>query len=1391
MKKFLSLVLALVMTMSLVTVSAGAKDFTDSGELSGEQYEEAVNVMSEMGIIDGYSDGDFRPQGTLTRGAAAKIIACMMLGKTTAEALGTQAAPFKDVPVGSTFAGYIAYCVEAGLIDGYADGTFRPSGTLTGFAFLKMLLTALGYDSSIEGYTGTNWTVNVASRATQIGLTDGNDEFVGTRAATREEACLYAVNTLKATLVEYENKGQEIVVSDGTVINVRPSAPTYVTSNIAGAATSIDDTYDNTRQDYTVEFAEKYQPDLELDGTTDVFGRPAHIWTWKNDEIGTYVDYDKLVAEYTTKVTGRDLYDALGKSALDACKDRVYIYVDGETDGDILGNAYFTENQITRSYTDTVGETGNGVLTQVFHDTRADEITIAVINTYLAKADEDYDDKNDDVDLTVYEIQKDGRVYMKTEDQKETMSVEGEDFAIEDVTEDQLFLVTVADGEIQTMADPEILSETTLVNFRLGKYVTADTQYDYADTAMYDEEVLDMYDDANMKDVTYNVILDEYGYMIGIELNQEPDQYLFLTGIDLGSSNLSKRNADANVIFMSGEMDTITVDMRDSVMTWVADTDGDGKYDVETDDLSKLTTALKADSDKKTRAQLNTWCTYTVDANGVYTLEQVADRTIAKDDAEDKAVKVAQSADDAVSGTMTIDQRNVSLSGYGSSRVYGNDDTVYLTVDPADDMENIVDRNGNNVTIIDDVSSVVTGVKNVKLTVKDLTAATAPVNEVYTLYNSDGYVIAAVVLGEDEGITTNYAYVTSSDVNREAYSSNEWTWTREVVINGKLVELAEVGTSLRYLDDMDQGDWYEVKYDANGNVRSAKEIDFTADGALDGDAGIGNNLNRNEDEFAIDVKELNEPVNATENLMEAYDTVVLSDETTVEKLTFKNGTLYTNRLATEGFAVSANVNVVLVLASKIDRNGNYDTFDDVDDSYTGYSGLEKAIRDLNADNGNGFAAGNVEVQAVIENGAATSIIINDKTPAGTLVGPTPSSEMNYAQFGAGNTIDVYAYAVTDPTSTVVRDQAVSFLQNMGYTVNGSVQTASGWRIYASAYGSGYTFNTALNTMYKITAPDGAVYYRVASATLSLTGLDGKYLSDVAANAKGAYVDTDADSIFAVGAATYNVDAAEAVNFDITLTDDLYKVEIDGGSNTYYKDGARVDCNFPGSWVADDTTGENLPLVEGDLIVNGKDIDVTTPADGKIQVTIMHVDGTSDVVLANEGDQLDNNDGLEHYFTVGAPKDGSQFFAASADKYTVTGEDVTLYDGFRKVTLTDTSINHMGNTTVDWSGEDLYTAVGGQKYAAINSDITAVVTTDSVGFTPSSANVVLTASTTGSATVEGEVTTDYVAANSTQPVVANSTTSTVTFLNGVAYGGGAVTFTFTMATADATLTISAA
>ena len=58
MKKFLSLVLALVMTMSLVTVSAGARTSVMNGSIT---YKEAVDVISGIGVVDGYSGGDFKP----------------------------------------------------------------------------------------------------------------------------------------------------------------------------------------------------------------------------------------------------------------------------------------------------------------------------------------------------------------------------------------------------------------------------------------------------------------------------------------------------------------------------------------------------------------------------------------------------------------------------------------------------------------------------------------------------------------------------------------------------------------------------------------------------------------------------------------------------------------------------------------------------------------------------------------------------------------------------------------------------------------------------------------------------------------------------------------------------------------------------------------------------------------------------------------------------------------------------------------------------------------------------------------------------------------------------------------------------------------------------------
>jgi len=274
MKKFLSLVLALVMTMSLVTV-AGAS-FTDAADVN---YDEAVDVMTALEVVGGYADGSFNPEGTLTRGAAAKIICNILVGPETAATLVANAAPFADVPANHTFAGYIAYCVNEGIISGYADGTFRPAATLTGYAFMKMLLGAIGYNSAV--YTGTNWAINVAKDVVNADLDNGLEgKFNGNKALTREEACLYAFNALNAYTASY-SEGSKVTV--GGVEVVTGAGDVEVSDTELLRHVKFEDlTKNNAKKDTdTVKY--------------DALGRPAVIWYFDGEKIGTYAETADLV----------------------------------------------------------------------------------------------------------------------------------------------------------------------------------------------------------------------------------------------------------------------------------------------------------------------------------------------------------------------------------------------------------------------------------------------------------------------------------------------------------------------------------------------------------------------------------------------------------------------------------------------------------------------------------------------------------------------------------------------------------------------------------------------------------------------------------------------------------------------------------------------------------------------------------------------------------------------------------------------------------------------------------------------------------------------------------------------------------------------------------------
>jgi hypothetical protein len=580
MKKFLSLVLALVMTMSLVTVSAGAKDFTDSSKI---QYTEAVDVMSAVKVIDGYAEGDFRPSTTLTRGAAAKIICNLILGPTTAGALVADAAPYKDVPTNHTFAGYIAYCQKEGIISGYADGTFRPANSLTGYAFMKMLLGALGYDAEVEGYTGPNWSVNVAKRALNIGLADDlNGEFNGVKAVNREEACLYALNTLTADMVEYDAK--TTVSTNGTTVVIAGSKAKEMVNN------------GNTdgkifTKDGVMQFAEKYFDNLTVKTGSDDFSRPANVWKVKAEEIGTYTNTPD--ASYTKKVEVGDIYKDLGLGSKIE-KKNVSVYVDG------VANASQPAYAITKG--DDANKYGdNGVLTEVFYDDDAETVTITEINTYI-----------DSINKTVKATdKKDAYVVVTAEGPVPVQGFDNE-FETDEKFEDDAYVLYTYSLSAKEIKSVELAKKVE------GKVTVAEN----SDTNNNDKKALTidgtrykaakMIGGENLADVSvkqdYTIYVDSYGYMIYVEENEEIGDYALILNIKGGSDwYLGNR---VELLFTDGTTKIVTTDKdyaakkgmtKNQIVTYKVN-DG-GEYTLKALDSTKTfaetdNTTFKMENDK-------------------------------------------------------------------------------------------------------------------------------------------------------------------------------------------------------------------------------------------------------------------------------------------------------------------------------------------------------------------------------------------------------------------------------------------------------------------------------------------------------------------------------------------------------------------------------------------------------------------------------------------------------------------------------------------------------------------------------------------------------------------------------------------------------------------------
>ena len=195
------------------TMFASAKVYEDVQP--GSEFSEAITMLSDLGIIQGKTDGKYHPEETITRAEACALIARLLTGDPNVSNFGG-AQNFTDVVKGSWQDSAIGYCVANGITVGVGNGKFEPNRAINDQEFLTMMVRALGYETPDvkQGYPFSYMTV-----ANAIGLRQDTEMMANTDALRGEDAQVI----YNALFVDYAKGAKMINTTHGTSVEKYPT----------------------------------------------------------------------------------------------------------------------------------------------------------------------------------------------------------------------------------------------------------------------------------------------------------------------------------------------------------------------------------------------------------------------------------------------------------------------------------------------------------------------------------------------------------------------------------------------------------------------------------------------------------------------------------------------------------------------------------------------------------------------------------------------------------------------------------------------------------------------------------------------------------------------------------------------------------------------------------------------------------------------------------------------------------------------------------------------------------------------------------------------------------------------------------------------------------------
>jgi hypothetical protein len=575
-KKVLSLVLALVMVLgSFSFVSAVKYD-----DVTGTTYAEAVDRLSLLGILEGYPDGTFKPDGEITRAEFAAVAIRAKGLKATAEAAQGLPTGFTDVPGTFWASGIIGTAGKLGIVNGVGNGLFAPQAPVKYEEAITMLVRALGYEPSAQAKGGYPYGYLIV--ANEVGLLDAVKGTQGA-PATRGSVAQMTDNALEIEMMVQVGYGTDTKwVVSGTEDTTEKylldelgfdsviGRPTSVNSNRKGITVSVEDEDEIKRLG-------KNKVSVTLPEGFDVYaieGLESKIWYRDDIVIAKALEEAKYDAfEYNEDDEELELITEDEAYEIAASKDLYDITIDDDKFKDLKDGAVADYAKVVLNDDDEIiwaqGYTFDGFIV-------VDEVKDEVV--YSA---DDYDD----VDVEDFLFVKDG---------KEIKSADLEEGDVLYYNADEEFAVVYNNsktGEIERV----YADDKQDIRF-------AGSNYTIADDAIYVSEngKIGELSSVNLEEIADN---DEE---VTIFFNYHDEVTVVMGEPDTGTSAYYALRENANV-YGGRKGDMLALDLRDSTGAKVSfdlDTDfigededfliqdGDGGFDVNKDDIDKLAAKL-------------------------------------------------------------------------------------------------------------------------------------------------------------------------------------------------------------------------------------------------------------------------------------------------------------------------------------------------------------------------------------------------------------------------------------------------------------------------------------------------------------------------------------------------------------------------------------------------------------------------------------------------------------------------------------------------------------------------------------------------------------------------------------------------------------------------------